>query len=688
MSKRLLPVTVMCLAIAAPIAVAAPTAAAPTTAAPSASGISMVSPSLATVSLQVTTVNDAGAGSLREAILAANLLPIGTTAAIDFTVAGTITLASDLPAISSRVIIDGTSAPGYVPGGAPVVILDCARNQGLRFAAGSDDSNLLGVAVGGASGNGVTISANRITLHSNYIGVDPTSASPAFDNVGDGVYLAANSHHNVIGLNAAGASGAMSNLISGNRGAGLRMVHSSNNTVVSNRIGTTPDGSAAIPNLHGGIEMISGSDRNQIGGTLFVDSATGIANNPTGTKGTVPEVYVVPPLGNLVSGNARHGILIAGQSRFNMLNGNFVGTTADGDAAIGNGLDGVNITGSDRNTLQGCKFNNNPFVYYNVVSGNGRNGLRISNSDNVVVQANFFGVGANNTTVVANRLDGILVDGTSTNVQVGGVIPLGNVVSGNTRNGIEVRDKVNGFITFNTFGGLLAFKGAAPNGRAGLLVTSTGGNNLARTNVFSGNTGNGIELFGRATGVTVDPNIVGLTTNGRTKLPNGGHGLVIGGSAHHNTIGGTRRSVIPQNLFSGNAGYGIAIVDSAHDNQVLDTYIGTAVFGMTRLSNGRGGVLLAGQAHDNTIGSPVSQARGGQNRAGKVGTRGEIRTPSNLISGNNGFGVGLGRGTHGNLVVNNYVGLDRVGRRLPNVGPAIINAGVGNTLLGNSVAPN
>ena len=146
--------------------------------------------------------------------------------------------------------------------------------------------------------------------------------------------------------------------------------------------------------------------------------------------------------------------------------------------------------------------------------------------------------------------------------------------------------------------------------------------------------------------------------------------------------------MIPQNLFSGNAGYGIAIVDSAHDNQVLDTYIGTAVFGMTRLSNGRGGVLLAGQAHDNTIGSPVSQARGGQNRTGKVGTRGEIRTPSNLISGNNGFGVGLGRGTHGNLVVNNYVGLDRFGRRLPNVGPAIINAGVGNTLLGNSVAPN
>lgn len=676
MSKGLIPVTLACLALTGSVLAATPALAAPPTA-----QTAKVTPSVVTVSLPVTNLNDAGPGSLREAILAANLLPVGTMAQISFTVAGSILLASDLPVISSHVIIDGTSAPGYVAGGAPVVVLDCADQQGPRFELGSAESSLLGLSVGNAGGNGVTINASGITLNGNYIGVDPTGA--AFGNVGDGVYLAPNSHHNVIGVNPSGASGAVSNLISGNRGAGIRMIHSTYNTVVANRIGTNAGGSAAIPNLHGGIEMISGSDHNQIGGTVFVDSKTGIANNPTGTKGTVPEVYVVPPLGNLVSGNSRHGILIAGQSRFNMLNGNFVGTTADGDAAIGNGLDGVNITNADRNTLQGCKFNNNPFVYYNVLSGNGRNGLRISNSNNVVLQANFFGVGANNTTMVPNQLDGILVDGTSKNVQVGGVIPLGNVSAGNKQNGIEVRDKVNGFITFNTFGGLLAFKGAAPNGRDGLLVTSTGGNNLARTNVFSGNTGNGIELSGRATGVTVDPNIVGLTTNGRTKLSNGGHGLVIGGHAHHNTIGGTRRSVIPQNLFSGNVGYGIALVDFAHDNQVLDTFVGTAVFGLTPLGNGRGGVLIAGQANHNTIGSSVSQTR-----TGTVGTRGEIRAPSNLISGNSGFGVGLGRATRNNLIVNNYVGLDRIGRRLPNAGPAIINAGVGNTFVDNSVSPH
>ena len=103
------------------------------------------------------------------------------------------------------------------------------------------------------------------------------------------------------------------------------------------------------------------------------------------------------------------------------------------------------------------------------------------------MQGNFFGIGANNTAIVGNRLDGILVEGSSADTQVGGVIPLGNVSAGNGANGIEVAGRARGFTTFNTFGGLLAFKGAAPNGNDGLLITSTGGDNMVRTNVFSGN---------------------------------------------------------------------------------------------------------------------------------------------------------------------------------------------------------
>ena len=59
--------------------------------------------------------------------------------------------------------------------------------------------------------------------------------------------------------------------------------------------------------------------------------------------------------------------------------------------------------------------------------------------------------------------------------------------------------------------------------------------------------------------MTVDPNIVGLNTKGDGVLPNGGDGLLIDGTAHGNTIGGTLSSVIPQNTFSGNRGYGVVI---------------------------------------------------------------------------------------------------------------------------------
>ena len=281
------------------------------------------------------------------------------------------------------------------------------------------------------------------------------------------------------------------------------------------------------------------------------------------------------------------------------------------------------------------------------------------------MQGNFFGIGANNTATVANRLDGILVQGSSADTQVGGVIPLGNVSAGNGRNGIEVTGTASGFTTFNTFGGLLAFKGAAPNGRDGLLITSTGGSNLVRTNVFSGNRGNGIELAGNASGVTVDPDIAGLNTKGNSPLPNGGDGLRIDGTAHGNIIGGTLRSVIPQNTFSGNMGYGVAITGRASHNQVLRSVIGTEVLGLSALGNQKGGVLLGGHAYANLIGAP------------------NVRRPVNVISGNTGIGVLLRSGTSRNLVFLNYIGLNRRGRPLPNTGPPVVNNGTSNIIRAN-----
>jgi hypothetical protein len=164
--------------------------------------------------------------------------------------------------------------------------------------------------------------------------------------------------------------------------------------------------------------------------------------------------------------------------------------------------------------------------------------------------------------------------------------------------------------------------------------------------------------------VTVDPDIAGLTTKGNSPLPNGGDGLRIDGTAHGNIIGGSRRSVIPQDTFSGNDGYGVAISAGAYGNQVFTSFIGPEILGVSALGNQKGGVLLTGHAHANVIGALSMR-------------------PANLISGNTGIGVLLRAGTTRNLIINNYIGLNRRGRRLPNTGRPIVNNGSGNIIRGN-----
>src|SRR5262249_16418526 len=151
-----------------------------------------------------------------------------------------------------------------------------------------------------------------------------------------------------------------------------------------------------------------------------------------------------PPEGNLISGNAGNGVLLAHYARDNTLAGNFIGTAASGVQALGNDLDGVAIVEhSHNNFLLGTFLTppavDNPFVFYNVVSGNGGNGLRISDSDGTRVHANFFGLGSDDKTPVGNALNGVVVEGSSARTHFGGRIPLGNVVTANRLNGVVVQ---------------------------------------------------------------------------------------------------------------------------------------------------------------------------------------------------------------------------------------------------------
>jgi hypothetical protein len=431
----------------------------------------------------------------------------------------------------------------------------------------------------------------------------------------------------------------LSNVISGNGDNGIGLYTASDNNIAMNYIGTDVTGTIDLGNAKSGILVTSASKRNLIGG-----EATG-GNDPTNA------IFARPPQGNLISGNNAYGVYLTGGATLNQLSGNFIGTTASGIAPLGNNLDGVAIVGAHGNSLIGCNLRQDPFVFYNVLSGNGGNGLRVSNSNDTTIQANFFGMGADNDTAVGNGLNGVVVEGSSTRTTMGGPIPLGNVVAANTLNGIVVSGRASFFISYNSFVGLAAFSlnPNLGNGQDGILVTSTGGNNLLRTNVIASNGDDGVELSGAATGVRVTGNIIGMNTNGQSAMGNGGNGVEVGGTAHHNVIGGPQptANIIPQNIISANGANGVAIIGKANNITVSNGYIGTDVFGQNAFGNALAGVYLGTGTAANTIGS----------------TDADLPT---LISGNLGNGIEM-QGTRRNTVLGTLIGTDPTGLiALPN----------------------
>jgi hypothetical protein len=128
----------------------------------------------------VTNTNDSGAGSLRQAILDANATPGTDTINFNIPPGGVQTIAplTLLPSITSPVIIDGTTQPGY--SGTPLVELNgfhftgqfgCS-GTGLFITAGN--STVQGLMIN-SWGTGISLDANgNNVVQGNYLGLDAT----------------------------------------------------------------------------------------------------------------------------------------------------------------------------------------------------------------------------------------------------------------------------------------------------------------------------------------------------------------------------------------------------------------------------------------------------------------------------------------------------------------------------------
>lgn len=153
---------------------------------------------------------------------------------------------------------------------------------------------------------------------------------------------------------------------------------------------------------------------------------------------------------NVISAYRSFGIAVFPSSPVspdgNLIQGNFIGTTIDGTAALGNGDDGIILAGSSGNTIGGVTAGAG-----NLISGNGGAGLRlrvqagVGATNSNLIQGNFIGTDRTGTAAVPNGLDGIILRPNDfpsleiANNLIGGTTPAArNLISGNLQGGIWI----------------------------------------------------------------------------------------------------------------------------------------------------------------------------------------------------------------------------------------------------------
>jgi hypothetical protein len=346
----------------------------------------------------------------------------------------------------------------------------------------------------------------------------------------------------VDGLAVAGGGSTIKGLVINNfNGNGISLFNGGGNTVAGNYIGTDPSGTLARPN---GAGVVVFSANNTIGGTA-------------------------PAARNVVSGNRLSGVqVVSTTATGNLVQGNYVGMTAAGTAALANGGDGVLINGGARNNTVG----GTAAGAGNVLSGNTFHGVQIADAgtSNNLVQGNCIGTNPAGSAALPNAGDGVLINNGATNNTVGGTTAAArNLIAGNTSHGVQIGDAgTSGNQVQGNLIGLNAAGTAALGNNDGVLINfgarnnTIGGTAAGAGNVIGGNRAEGVQIADAAsTGNLVQGNFIGTDGSETAVLPNADAGVLLNFGATGSTIGGTTAAA--GNVIAFNPRAGILIADDA-----------------------------------------------------------------------------------------------------------------------------
>ena len=499
-------------------------------------------------SLVVTNTNDSGPGSLRQALLVADLSTGASPATIRFEIPGTgpftIQPLTPLPTITHPTVIDGYNQAGAKPntlaqGDNAVILIE------LLGSGGGDG---VAISAGGSTVEGLAISRFEYGIHLTSAGGDVIIGN----FIGTGTSGTGNAGGNSTGILVDGAGGnriggtapADRNLISSNDEEGVWIDDgSTGDKVQGNWIGVDVTGETHLGNQYG--VVLSDAPGNTIGGP-----AAGA--------------------GNVISTNIEAGIELNSQtfggagSPNTLIQGNLIGTDATGEVFPGDYQNAGVLLYEGSN----CTIGGSSAKARNVISDN-IDGIEIGLGGSVVsgtvIQGNFIGTDANGTQPLGNLYYGIDQNAGSGGTLIGGPSHgEGNVISDSRFYGISDQSSpgLAGTVIQGNFIGTDA-NGTQPlgNGSDGIFVgdnnDTIGGTTASAGNVISANAGAGIALS--VVGALVQGNFIGTDVTGTKPLGNAGDGITASGS--NNTIGGTTARA--GNLIAFNGGSGVGVVNNA-----------------------------------------------------------------------------------------------------------------------------
>lgn len=408
----------------------------------------------------VSNLNDAGAGSLRQAITELSNNPATCATANTVTLApalvgGTITLNStlnifyntaatvktiDLSAVNITITSNNNANDIINVTGSNYVIsgfnIHSGRN-GINLQNGASNNTFQNLKIYGNQQNGIKVdggSGNKIL--NNIIGLtsagvrnpngkeraaDTTTVNPP-QPIYAGVYV-----------NNSGSMTISGNTISANIGDGIYYGGRTNaNTLITNnKIGLGINGLEPKGNYGAGI-LVKEASGVTIGGINLGNTIAANGNRSTNSNNT----------SNLLG----HGIEIRNCSAANTIIGNYVGTDISGNKVVspsgkllGNQLNGIYINNSSNNIIGGILdgqeniVGGNGYAFQDILTSDGVFGVRhgiqihgnnISNDNSII--GNYIGLGKDGVSLIGNRQDGVSI------IAYNGQTALRNSVGGTT----------------------------------------------------------------------------------------------------------------------------------------------------------------------------------------------------------------------------------------------------------------